>query len=298
MGRRPYAGRQQRRICRRGGGRSCCSGVGLGWWRFHSHSVDVVRPVRHQAPARPRAVGTAPRRVERPVRQRSDRPHRRRRGAVLGRHHGLGRHHRDAGAGRRVCRRCGAPAGQAANRVEHQGSGTAGRPCREGAAPGGPRCGCAAARARPRRRRARPRLPGHRDVDEHDPALPARGGRRYGDDAVAAAGGGANPHDRAAGRPVLGSPDRRDTRCRGPDLRAGAVDLRRRRRGDHAGHRNGSVANRCLPAARRGRDAAARRDAGALPGDVQRDGTTGRGGAVGTRRGRSSVVHSVGRQAV
>ena len=51
-----------------------------------------------------------------------------------------------------------------------------------------------------------------------------------------------------------------------------SVDLRRRRRGHHAGYGCWALAHRCVSAARRGDDADAGRAAGAVSGDVQRDG--------------------------
>ena len=66
--------------------------------------------------------------------------------------------------------------------------------------------------------------------------------------------------------------------------RARSVDLRRRRRRHHAGHRDRPVPHRGLPAARGHLDADAGGRTGAVPGDVQRDGPAGSRRPVGTRR--------------
>ena len=78
---------------------------------------------------------------------------------------------------------------------------------------------------------------------------------------------------------------------------AGAVDLRRRRRGDHPGHRDRTVPDRRVPQARRGVDAGA----GRCPGAVQAVfNATGQPAAVvpwGLDRNGLAAVDSVGGQA-
>ena len=72
VGHRPHTGRQQWRQRRRGRGGPGGDGTGLRRHGVDPDPVDVVRPVRDQAAARPGSAGTARRRVERPVRQRPD----------------------------------------------------------------------------------------------------------------------------------------------------------------------------------------------------------------------------------
>ena len=116
---------------------------------------------------------------------------------------------------------------------------------------------------------------------------------------VAAPGAARLPHPRdGPHRPaVLRCPDRQNPCRRGESVGAGAVDLRRRRRGDHPGHRDRTVPDRRLPQARRGVDAGAGRRPGAVPGGVQRDGSAGRRRAVGAGPPWASVVDPVGGQA-
>ena len=122
---------QQRRQRRGGRGRP---GVDGSWFRRYGldpHPVDMVRPVRDQAAARPSAARAARRRVERPERERADGEDRRGRRA-------LPRRHDDDARARRWLRRRGRPrTGTVTDRIEHQAAAPAGGTHRARAAGGG-----------------------------------------------------------------------------------------------------------------------------------------------------------------
>ena len=87
-------------------------------------------------------------------------------------------------------------------------------------------------------------------------------------------------------------------RRRGPGEHQDPVDLRRRRRRRHTGHRARPVAHRRLPTPGRGVDAAAGGAAGSVFSGLEPDRPARRGGAVGLRRRRAADLGAARRPAV
>ena len=259
-------GRQQRR--QRRGGRGG-PGVDGSWFRRYGldpHPVDVVRPVRDQTAARPSAAGAARRRMERPECERADGKDRRGRRALPRRHDDDARAPTVASSPR--------PAAQPGRlRIALSTKLPPLLMARIGRAQ----------RAAVRKRVKLLRELGH-DVIERDPDYPTsaivgqalpRYFRGVYDDVQTL------PHpERLEARTRefarIGGlfSDRRMNSIRAAESQVaatGPVDLRRRRRGRHAGHRGGTIPHRCLPTARRHIDSSHGGRAGAFPGDVQRE---------------------------
>ena len=119
------------------------SGGRLRHRRLDPHPGSLVRPVRHQAAARPCARVIERRRLARPDRKRPAEPYRRGCGTLPR------RHNHDAGTRRRLRRRGRPYAEPVADCVEYQGPTTTVRPPREAATSRGRRGWRAAARTRP-----------------------------------------------------------------------------------------------------------------------------------------------------